>query len=210
MLRLPEWFWVAIAVLGAGLRVDYVLGSFSAAAGIAVLAGLTLGSVRGARSIACAALLLTAAATWRPLADVVGTVFEQGYAWGGVGVAALAGALGRWPDGTLVTSLDSGRNGGGPAVRQRWRVRTVILLALAATAVIAYRGWAGPAWNPQLKLYYGAAGAMAVAIAFYYSLRLLRAPGVVLTYSACLLPRYVAGLGLLALAPAKGSSRMRS
>jgi hypothetical protein len=169
----PPWAWALLTLAATPLGYQLSLGRHSLGTGIALLAGSYLGARRGAYAQLLAlgpALLLTGT-------GLAGSPVEWGYLVGQVGAAALAGWL-------------------APAdqrlqhPRLVWRT-AVLMIAAAIPAALAWQEpWAGL----QLRTYYNAVLVMALVIAIYYAMRLVKHPLRVLGFMVALLPFYAAGL----------------
>lgn len=172
---IPTWGWAVATVAGALLRFDYRVGDASLANAVMLLAAVVLEPRRAARSQALALPVLLALSLPGP----AGGPGDWGYM---VGRVVAAGVISR-----LVRS--------GPAEPQR----RAVLLPLAAYvlgATVASLAWSGAA-DPRLHLrtYYVAVLALALVIAFYYSLRLIARPGRIPVLMAGLWPYYGLGIG---------------
>jgi hypothetical protein len=169
----PPWAWALCTLLATALGYELTLGRYSLGTGIALLAGAYLGPRRGAYSQLLAAgpaLLITGT-------GLVGTPIEWGYLVGHIGTAALAGWL---------APADL------PLQHPRFAWRTAVLMI--AAAIPAANAWQEPWVGMQLRTYYNAVLVMALVIAFFYAIRLVRHPLRVLGFMAALVPFYVAGL----------------
>ncbi|NKB89808.1 MAG: hypothetical protein GKS06_16465 [Acidobacteria bacterium] len=169
----PAWAWALATLAATAFGYELTLGRYSLGTGIALLAGSFLGSRRGAYSQVLAAgpaLLLTGT-------GLIGSSVEWGYIVGHIAAAAMAGWL---------APADK------PLQHPRWVWRTaVVMLAAAVPAAMAWQEpWAGL----QLRTYYNSVLVMALVIAFYYAMRLVRHPMRVLGFMVALAPFYILGL----------------
>jgi len=171
--RWPPWAWALCTLTATVLGYELTLGRYSLGTGFAMMAGSFLGSRRGAYSQLLAAgpaLVVTGL-------GLVGSPVEWGYLVGHIGVAAAAGWL-------APADLPLQR------LRLSWRI-AVLMIAVAVPASMAWQEpWAGL----RLRTYYNAVLLMALIIAFYYAMRLVKHPLRVLGFMVALVPFYVAGL----------------
>jgi hypothetical protein len=178
------WAWVALTV-GAGLiRFDYTIAGYSLATGVALAAGSLLGSRAGARTQGIAAVFLVPLA----LFGWAGGVPDIGYIAGRIGTAWLAGRL--------------APAGADPRLPRGARLT---LGAMAIVAGVVLWHWSDPTRGMNLKFYYSAVVALALLIAFYYTLRLVRRRQRVLSLLAALGAVYATGLGFVGVLVAAGA-----
>ena len=169
----PPWAWALLTLAATVLGYELTLGRYSLGTGIALLAGSYLGPRRGAYVQVLAAgpaLLITGL-------GLVGSSVEWGYLLGQIAAAALAGWL---------APADK------PLQHGAWVWRTAVLMI--AVAVPAAMAWQEPWAGLRLRTYYNAVLMMALVIAFYYAMRLVKHPLRVLGFMVALVPFYVAGL----------------
>jgi len=183
----PLAVWIALAIGGGLLKVQYTLGGFSFAPAVALLCGTWLGWKRATivQTVAAAVLILLTV-----IFPDLGNVGDWGFHVGLIASAFLAGKIAR-PDG----------NGAHPVTA----VRLVVFGAAGATAglvvMIVPRQSSGVLFALTFLL--------ATAIAVFYAYRMVPEPGRVIGYAFCLLPYYGAGiawnLAVAAFAPARAA-----
>ena len=164
--------WIALAIGGDLLRVQYSLGAFSFAPAVALLSGTWLGWRRaaGVQTIA-AAVLISAAAIFAGL----GNPGDWGFRVGLIASAALAGVISTPDD-----------HGAHPRRSIRLAVFGAAGLTAALARIIVPRQSSGA--------FFAAALVLATVIVVYYSYRMVPEPGRVVGYAFCLLPYYAAGM----------------
>jgi len=180
-LRPADWplsLWVALTLAASFVRLDYTIGDYSGATGMALFAGATVGARRGARIQAAAALALVPLA----LVGVLGSLTSLGYI---VGRIAAAWAAGR-----------SAAISRPPATGWSVRLPLVLLLAVAAWST---RTWHEPPGGLNLRMYYTGVIGMGVLIGFWYAMRLVARPARVPALVAALAPYYILGIGWVAV-----------
>ncbi len=182
--RWPVWAWALATLVASFIRLDYAVGHYSAATGVALLAGSLLGSRAGAASQALALIGLLPLS----LLPIGAGLGDWGYFCGQILVAATAG---RW----------------APAAsppRVGWQVG-LTLLAMGTAASLAALSWHDRVMGMQLKTYYTAVIGLALFIALWYALRLVQRPTRVLELIASLAPYYALGVLWIAVLRAAGS-----
>lgn len=164
--------WIALAIGGDLLRVEYSLGAFSFAPAVALLSGTWLGWRRaaGAQAIAAAALISAGI-----VLGGLNNPGDWGFRVGLIASAALAGVI-CTPDG----------NGAHPRRPIRLAVFGAAGLTAALARVILPRQSSGA--------FFALTFLLATAIAVYYAYRMVPESGRVVGYAFCLLPYYAAGL----------------
>lgn len=169
----PPWVWAVLTVIGALIRFDYRVGGASLA-NAAMLAAVCL-AARGpavrSQLYALPALLALS------LPGPAGGPADWGYALGRVAAA--------WAVARLLEGGDD--RPGRPGV-------LVPLTAMLLTGAAAAWSWGGPDPRLHLRTYYTAVLVLAVLIAFYYTLRLVRRPARIPVLVAGLWPYYAAGI----------------
>lgn len=183
----PTWSWVALTVAAGLIRFDYTIAGYSLATGVALAAGSLLGPRDGARTQALGGLFLVPLA----FAGLAGGTLDVGYAIGRIGTAWLAGRL-----------APAGQD---PALPRGARLT---LGTMAIVAGVVLWNWSDPTSGMNLKFYYAAVVALALLIAFYYTLRLVRRRQRVLSLLAALGATYASGLALVAALVALGAVRL--
>lgn len=183
----PTWTWVLLTVLAGFIRFDYTIAGYSLATGVALAAGCFLGPRAGARTQGWGALVLI------PLAatGLAGGVLDIGYAAGRIATAWIAGTL-------SPVSED-------PEM-PRWSRLTLGTMAIVAAVVLW--NWSEPSRGMQLKFYYSAVVGLALLIAFYYTLRLVRRRERVLALLTALGATYASGLLFTGTLVAAGVARL--
>ena len=169
----PPWAWALATLAATAFGYELSLGRYSLGTAIALMAGSFLGSRMGAYSQVLAAgpaILITGT-------GLVGSSVEWGYIVGHIAAAAMAGWL---------APADE------PLQHPRWVWRAAVLML--AAAVPAAMAWQEPWAGLQLRVYYNSVLVMALVIAFYYAMRLVKYPLRVLGFMVALAPFYVLGL----------------
>lgn len=174
----PPWAWALMTLVATTLGYELSLGRYSLGTGIALLAGALLGSRAGAYTQALAALPAIAITG----TGVVGSPTEWGYLVGRIAAAYLAGYF--------VPAHEPLRH-----ARIAWRSVALMLAAAVPAALWWQEPWAGL----RLRTYYNAVLVMALVIAFYYALRLVKYPLRVVGLTAALAPYYLSGLAWIAI-----------